>query len=229
MTMTSKRLLCLALGLLTTIGAYAASNVSNDEAGSGLKAAITRGAEFAVAELGQQNGFLGNEKVRIHLPDALHKAESAARKLGFAKQAEELNDAMNHAAEAAVLEAKPLLVNTIANMSFKDAKDILFGAPDAATQYFKRTTSDDLHAKFLPVVKSATAKVQLALKYNAFAGKAAKLHLLPETDTDLDAYVTRKTMDGLFVMIAEQEKKIRADPIGTGSALLKKVFGSSGK
>lgn len=230
MTTTPQRLLCLALGLLTVLGAYAASTtISNDEAGSGLKAAITRGAEFAVADLGKQNGFLGNEAVRIHLPDALHKAESAARKLGFAKQADELSDAMNHAAEAAVLEAKPLLVNAVANMTFKDAKDILFGAPDAATQYFKRTTSEDLHAKFLPVVKSTTAKVQLAQKYNAFAGKAAKLHLLPETDTDLDAYVTRKTIDGLFVMIAEQEKKIRADPVGTGSALLKKVFGSMGK
>lgn len=227
--MTLHPLRWLALALLTAVNAQAATGVTNDEVGSGLQAAIARGAEFAVAELGKQNGFLGNEAVRIHLPDALHKAESAARKLGFAKQADELGDAMNHAAEAAVVEAKPLLVDAVTKMSFKDAKDILLGAPDAATQYFKRTTSEALSVKFLPVVQKATANVQLAQKYNAFAGKAAKLGLLPDKEADLDTYVTRKTMDGLFVMIAEQEKKIRADPVATGSALLKKVFGSISK
>lgn len=223
-----KHLRWAMLGLLTAIGAHAATGVTSEEAGSGLQAAIARGAEFAVIELGKQNGFLGNENVRIHLPDSLRKAEAAARKLGFARQADDLVDAMNHAAEAAVVQARPLLVNAVTNMTFKDAKDILLGEQDAATQYFRRTTSDRLYVKFLPVVKNATAHVQLAQKYNAFAGKAAKLGLLAGKDTDLDAYVTRKTMDGLFVMIAEQEKKVRADPVGTGSALLKKVFGSVG-
>ena len=227
--MIDQRAFLLATGLLIVIGVHAATGISNDEAGSGLRAAITRGSEFAVAELGKQNGFLGNAKVRIDLPDSLRKAEDAARKLGFGRQADELVDAMNHAAETAVVEAKPILINAAKKMSFKDAKDVLLGEQDAATQYFKRTTSGELTAKFLPVVKKATAKVQLAQKYNEFAGKAAKLGLMDGRDADIDTYVTRKTLDGLFVMVAEQEKQIRNDPVGTGSILLKKVFGSIGK
>jgi len=227
--MVDSRALIIAAGFMFAVNSYAASGISNDEAGSGLKAAITRGSEFAVTELGEKNGFLGNAKVRIELPPSLRKAEDAARKLGFGKQADELVDAMNHAAEAAVVEAKPILISAAKKMSFKDAKDILLGEQDAATQYFKRTTSGELTAKFLPVVKRATAKVQLAQKYNDFAGKAAKFGLVDAKDSDLDTYVTRKTMDGLFIMVAEQEKQIRADPIGTGSSILKKVFGSIGK
>ena len=227
--MPYQRALFLIIGLFSILWAQAATGITSDEAGSGLKAAITRGSEFAVAELGKQNGFLGNEKVRIDLPESLRKAENAARMLGFGRQADELVDAMNHAAEAAVVEAKPILINAAKKMSFKDAKDILLGEQDAATQYFKRTNSGELTAKFLPVVKKATAKVELAQKYNDFAGKAAKIGLIDDKDADLDAYVTRKALDGLFIMVAEQEKQIRADPIGTGSSILKKVFGSIGK
>jgi hypothetical protein len=147
--------------------------------------------------------------------------------LGFSKQTDELVEAMNRAAEAAVAQAKPVLVSAIKNMSFKDAKDILFGPQDAATQYFKRTTSNELANRFRPIVKNATAKVELVDKYNAFAGKAVQFGLLDAKDADLDSYVTTKAMDGLFMMIAEQEKTIRADPIGTGSALLKRVFGAT--
>ena len=114
-------------------------------------------------------------------------------------------------------------------MSFDDARGILTGGDDAATQYFKRTTSKDIGARFLPIVKTATAKVDLAGQYNKYAGQAAKFGLLDEKDADLDSYVTQKAMDGLFLMIAEQEKSIRKDPIGTGSSLLKKVFGTLGK
>ena len=205
-------------------GAAGLEGVTTEEAGAGLKAAITRGAKFGVTELGKKDGFLGNERVRIGLPDSLRKAENAARKLGFSRQADELIDAMNHAAEAAVVEAKPVLMAAVKSMSFRDAAEILLGPEDAATQYFKRTTTDHLAARFLPIVKLATAKVQLAAKYNAFAGKAAKLGLIDPRDADLDVYVTNKTVAGLFVLIAEQEKKIRTDPIGSGSLLLKKVF-----
>jgi hypothetical protein len=229
--LTIRSILC-STSLLIAFAAFATTGVASltsNEAGTGLKAAITRGSEFAVAELGKNGGFLGNERVRIALPESLRKAESAARTLGFGTQADALIEAMNHAAEAAVLEARPLLVNAVKNMSFKDAKDILLGEQDAATQYFKRTTSGELAEKFLPVVKKATAKVELAQRYNEFAGKAAKFGLIAEKDGDIDSYVTRKTMDGLFVMIAEKEKQIRSDPVGTGSSLLKKVFGSIGK
>jgi hypothetical protein len=207
----------------------AAAGLTNDEAGNGLRAAIARGSEFAVLELGKPNGFGGNEKVRIGMPESLRKAESAARKLGFGKHADELLDAMNQAAELAVVEAKPILLAAVKKMSFKDAKDILFGEQDAATQYFRRTTTADLTTAFLPIVHRTTTKVQLAQKYSVFVGRAAKLGLIDAKTADLDAYVTGKTIDGLFVMIAEQEKTIRSDPVGTGSALLKRVFGAAGK
>ena len=212
------------LSLLFSVSAFAA-DVSNTEASSGLKETLTRSAEIAVDQLGKPNGFMGDARVKIPLPDSVKKGEKMMRTLGAGKYADELIETMNHAAELAVVEAKPILVNAVKNMSFDDARAILTGGDDAATQYFKRATTADLTSKFLPVVKDATAKVQLADKYNKYAGKASKMGLLDEKDANLDQYVTRKALDGLFVMIAEQEKAIRKDPISTGSALLKKLFG----
>jgi len=131
---------------------------------------------------------------------------------------------MNRAAEAAVPEAKALLVNSVKQMSFSDAKGILTGGEDAATQYFRRTTSTQLTEKFRPIVRKAMAKVKLAEKYDEFAGRAAKLGLIKEQDAHLDDYVTQKTLDGLFLMIAEEEKKIRKDPLGAAGNLAQMVF-----
>lgn len=217
-------LLPLLFSLLLPLSAQAA-DVSGAEASSGLKETLTRGAEIAVDQLGKPNGFMGDARVKIPLPDSIRKGEKMMRTLGAGKYADELVETMNRAAELAVVEAKPILVNAVKNMSFDDARAILSGGEDAATQYFKRVTTTDLTAKFLPVVKEATAKVQLADKYNQYAGKAAKLGLLDEKDANLDQYVTKKALDGLFLMVAEQEKAIRKDPISTGSALLKKIFG----
>jgi Protein of unknown function (DUF4197) len=214
----------LLFSLLLPLSAQAA-DVSGAEASSGLKETLTRGAELAVDQLGKPNGFMGDARVKIPLPDSIRKAEKMMRTLGAGKYADELVETMNRAAELAVVEAKPILVNAVKNMSFDDARGILSGGDDAATQYFKRVTTTDLTAKFLPVVKDATAKVQLADKYNQYAGKAAKMGLLDEKDANLDQYVTKKALDGLFLMVAEQEKAIRKDPISTGSALLKKIFG----
>ncbi len=219
-----KFLVPLVLSLLLPFAAQAA-DVSSGEAASGLKETLTRGAEIAVDQLGKPNGFLGDKRVRILLPDSIRSAEKMMRTLGAGKYADELVETMNHAAELAVVEAKPILVNAVKNMSFDDARAILSGGDDAATQYFRRTTSTDLTTKFLPIVKQATAKVQLADKYNQYAGKAAKMGLLDKKDADLDQYVTQKALDGLFLMVAEQEKAIRKDPVATGSALLKKLFG----
>ena len=201
-------------------------SLSSSDTASGLKEALTRGAEIAVGQLGKKDGFLGDKRVRIPLPDSLRSVEKAMRTFGMKKQADELIETMNRAAEMAVVEAKPILTNAVKSMSFDDARGILTGGDDAATQYFKRTTSKDIAAKFLPIVKQATAKVNLAAQYNQYAGQAAKLGLLDEKDADLDTYVTHKAMDGLFKMIAEQEKSIRKDPVGTGSAMLRKVFGA---
>ena len=200
--------------------------ISTGDASAGVKEALSKGADYAVASLGKENGFLGNSKVKIPLPSYLQTAEKGLRMVGMGKQADELIATMNHAAELAVAEAKPVLSDSIKKMTLQDAKGILTGGEDSVTQYFKRTSTEQLTQKFSPIVKSATKKVQLADQYNQFAGKAASTGLIDKKDADIDAYVTQKAMDGLFVMIAEEEKKLRSNPLGAGSDLLKKVFGA---
>lgn len=219
---------CL-LAFSVQAGAAGLDSLSGNDTAAALKEALTRGADIAVGQLGKKDGFLGDKRVRIPLPESAKTVEKAMRALGMKKQADELVETMNRAAEMAVVEARPILVNAVKTMSFDDARGILTGGDDAATQYFKRTTSQDIAARFLPIVKTATAKVDLAGQYNRYAGQAAKLGLLDKRDADLDSYVTHKAMDGLFFMIAEQEKAIRKDPVGTGSAMIKKVFGALGK
>jgi Protein of unknown function (DUF4197) len=200
--------------------------ISSGDASAGVKEALAKGADYAVSSLGKSGGFMGNDKVKIKLPGYLDKADSALRMFGMGKQADQLVETMNRAAENAVAEAKPILTESIKKMSVKDAKDILTGGEDSVTQYFKRTSTDQLTAKFKPVVKKETAKLQLADQYNKFAGKAASAGLVDKQNADVDSYVTQKAMDGLFLMIAEEEKKLRANPMGAGSDLLKNVFGA---
>jgi len=204
-------------------------SLSNADAVSGLKDALTQGSAAAVAKLGVENGFLGNDKVKIPLPDALKRIEGGLRLLGMQKQADELVTAMNRAAERAVPEAKTLLVGAIKSMSVQDAKGILTGGDTAATEYFRKTTSGPLTAKFLPIVSKATAKVGLAEKYDKLAGKGVQLGLVDAKQAKIENYVTQKTLDGLFLMIAEQEKAIRRDPVGSATGMAKKVFGLLGK
>ena len=204
-------------------------SLSNADAVSGLKDALTQGASAAVSKLGVENGFLGNDKVKIPLPDAIKKVESGMRLLGMQRQADELVTAMNRAAEQAVPEAKALLVASIKSMSVQDAKGILTGSNTAATEYFRKTTSGQLTAKFLPIVKKATAKVGLAEKYNNIAGKGVQLGLVDAKQAKIEDYVTQKTLDGLFLMVAEQEQAIRKDPVGTATGMAKKVFSLLGK
>ena len=216
------------LTVLATPSAWALelSALSNKDAVGGLKAALVRGAETAVGQLGQPNGFLGDERVRIPLPESVQQVEKMMRTFGYGKRADALIETMNRAAETAVVEAKPLLVTAVKKMKVSDAKNILSGPQDAATQYFRNTTSMNLTQRFLPIVKKATAEVKLAEAYNRFGSKAARFGLVDAKDANLDNYVTQKALDGLFLIIAEQEKKIREDPVGTGSTLIKKVFGS---
>jgi len=204
-------------------------SLSNTDAASGLKDALTQGSAAAVSKLGVENGFLGNDKVRIPLPDALKRVEGGLRLLGMQKQADELVTAMNRAAEQAVPEAKALLVGAVKNMSVQDAKGILTGGDTAATEYFRKTTSGQLTQKFLPIVTKATAKVGLAEKYNNLAGKGAQLGLVDAKQAKIENYVTQKALDGLFLMIAEQERAIRKDPVGSATGMAKKVFGLIGK
>jgi hypothetical protein len=204
------------------------SDISNTEATSGLKAALIQGAEKAVGQLSKADGFLGNPEVKIPLPDALKKAEKAMRMFGMDKQADELVLKMNRAAEAAVPEAKALLVDSVKKMSVQDAKASLTGGDDAATQYFKKTTSAPMAEKFLPIVKKATENVQLAQQYNKFAASGSKFGLVKKEQVNLEQYVTQKTLDGVYLMMAKEEVAIRQDPVGQSSKLLKKVFGALG-
>jgi hypothetical protein len=218
----------LLAGMLLATAAHALSlaDISGKDAGGGLKEALTQGAGKAVEMLGKQDGFLGNPKVKIPLPESVQQIEGLMRGFGMGKQADELINAMNRAAEAAVPQAKALLVNSIRQMSVQDAKGILSGGEDSATQYFRRTTSGPLTEKFKPVVRNAMAKVKLAEKYDQLAGKAAKFGLVREQDAQLENYVTQKTLDGLYLMIAEEEKAIRKDPAGAAGKLAQKVFGA---
>jgi Protein of unknown function (DUF4197) len=213
-------------GLPSTAHALDLSAISNQDASAGLKEALNKGSAAAVAKLGVQNGFLNNPKVKIPLPEGLKTAEKAMKLLGKQKQFDELVVSMNRAAEAAVPEAKVLLVDAVKNMSVADAKGIISGSDDSVTQFFKAKTQDKLTQRFLPIVKKSTEKVGLAQQYNNLAGQAAGFGVVKQEDAKIENYVTRKAMDGLFLMIAEEEKAIRKDPIGTGSAILKKVFGS---
>ena len=201
-------------------------NITNAEASTGLKTALEKGALAAVALLGRTDGFLGNPKVRIALPGFLEDASQLLKTLGQGKRIDELVMSINRAAEAAVPMGKDLLVSAVRSMNVNDAKKILAGGNTSVTNFFAEKTRAPLAVKFLPVVTKATEKVGLANKYNEFAGKAANFGLVKKEDANIQQYVTGKSLDGLYLIIGEEEKKIRQDPVGTGSAILKKVFGS---
>lgn len=225
------RLFVLVLALLISVPAMALglSDLSSQDASGGLKDALVQGVGAAVGKLGVADGFLGNAKVKIPLPDSMKKAEKAMRMFGMGKQADELVTRMNRAAEAAVPEAKTLLVDSVKQMSVQDARAILTGGDDAATQYFRKTTSKPLAEKFLPIVKKATENVQLAQQYNQFAEAGSKFGLVKKEQANLEQYVTQKALDGLYLMMAEEEKAIRKNPMGASTSLIKKVFGALGK
>ncbi|MES2993159.1 MAG: DUF4197 domain-containing protein [Pseudomonadota bacterium] len=204
----------------------AAAGITESDAALGVRAALERGATSAVSLLGRTGGFLDNPKVRIPLPGFLNDIAKVAKFTGQQKRVDELVTAMNRAAEAAVPQAKSLLVNAVKSMSVEDGRQILTGGDNAVTTFFAGKTRAPLSVTFLPIVTRATEKVALADKYNALASKVSGLGLVRKEDANLQQYVTGKALDGLYLMIGEEERKIRQDPVGTGSAILKKVFGS---
>ncbi len=221
----------LALGGLTGLAmqqahALSLADLTNADASKGLKTALEKGALSAVGLLGAKDGFLGNPQVRIPLPGFLNDAAQLLRTFGQGDKVDELLTSMNRAAETAVPQSRDLLLKAVQNMSVTDAKGILSGGNTAVTDFFASKTRTDLSATFLPVVTQATAKVGLVDKYNAVAGKASEFGLVKKEDANIQQYVTGKTLDGLFFMISEEEKKIRANPVGYGSAILSKVFGA---
>mgnify|MGYP001396244360 FL=1 len=210
----------------STASALTLADLSNADANSGVKGALEQGALAAVAGLGVKDGFFSNEKVRIGLPGHLEGAAKLLRGLGQGRRIDELVLAMNRAAEQAVPMAKELLVAAVKSMSVTDAKRILTGGDTAVTQFFAEKTRPALTEKFYPVIVKETERQDLAAKYNRVASKASGLGLVKPEDANIQRYVTGKALDGLYFMIGEEEKRIRRDPVGTGSAIIGKVFGA---
>ena len=222
------RLTTLLAGLALSLNSYALSlsDLSQQDASGGLKDALAQGAKVAVQQLGKPGGFSANPDVRIELPGNLGKAASAMKMMGMGAQVEQLEASMNKAAEAAVPQAQALLVDAVKKMTVADAKSILSGPQDSATQYLNKSSREQIRAKFLPIVKQATDQVGLAQQYNAFAGQAASFGVVDAKSSTVESYVTEQALDGLFEMIAKQEASIRQNPAGAATSLAKKVFGA---
>ncbi len=200
-------------------------DLTNTEMVTGLKEALDKGTQFAVDKLGKPGGFLDNKKVRIPMPDSLTWVESSLRTVGQDELADEFIATMNQAAEQAVPEAAEVFGDAIQNMSVEDAQGILTGPDDAATQYFRDHTESTLTDRMRPIVESATASTGVTSAYKNMMGSAGGLtSMLSDSTTDIDGYITAKTLDGLFLMIAKEERKIRENPVARSSELMQKVF-----
>jgi hypothetical protein len=231
LTTPYQRLALISLLMLSAAGAALADTaaldaLSSKDAAGGLRAALSKGVDVAVSQLGANNGFLNDPKVAIPLPGGLEKAEKGLKMLGMGGQADELKVTMNHAAEQAVAQAKPIFKQALQHMTLADAKGILTGGDGAGTAYFKRTSTAQLTTSFKPVVTKETAKLGVAAKYNEIAGKASQLGLMSSQEANINDYVTAKALDGLFSRVAEEEHEIRKNPAAQASSLIKQVFGA---
>jgi len=205
------------------------AGISSLDQTTALRSALSQGASAAVSLLGMANGFWNNPQVKIPLPDTLDRLRSPARLLGMGQQFDELHLAINRAAEAAVPQSLQLLQAAIKTMSVQDAQGILSGGQTAATDYFRKATSDDLFKRFLPLVTKATEKVGLAQQYNAIAERGSSLGVVDAKQAKLEPFVTNKTLDGLYFMVGEEERKIRTNPVGAASDVARRVFGAIGR
>lgn len=210
-----------------SVAAQKKQNVSNNDIAGGLKEALSKGVSLAIKSLGKEDGFFKNVRVKIPLPKSLQKVEKLARVAGQGKAVDEFVLSMNRAAEKAVPVAIDVFVDAIKKMTFDDARQILFsGKDDSATQFFRKTSEETLRSKFRPIVEKFTGETGVTQKYKAMVGKAGfAAQFLGKDATDLDGYITQKALDGLFLLVADEEKKIRKDPLGRTTDLLRKVFG----
>lgn len=203
------------------------AGLSSDQVTRGIKEALGKGLQHAVSTLGQPGGFLTNLNVKIPLPEKLQTVEKGLRAIGQGKYADQCITTMNQAAEQAVPAAADVFANSLQNMSVEDAKGLLSGPPDAATQFFRKSTEAELTKRFAPIVQQAMAKCGTTAAYEQVLDKAKIVSpFFSNPSLDLNAYVTGKTMDGLFTMVADEEKRIRENPIARSSDLLKSVFGA---
>ena len=203
-------------------------SLSDLDISRGLREALNKGVRNAVDDLGRRNGFLDNSRVRIPLPKELQRSEKALRAVGQGRRVDEFIESMNHAAEEAVPVALDIFVDSIMQMSFDDARQILFSRQDdAATQFFRRTSENRLRDEFRPIVERFTEQVGVTQKYKQMIGRYGFLgRVVGQDASDIDGYVTEKALDGLFLLVADEEKRIRRDPVGRTSAILRAVFGA---
>jgi len=208
----------------TAVLAASLDDFTQGEMARGLKDSLRQGAAAAIDKLGKENGFLGDPRVHIPLPDTLKKSEKLLRTFGMGKQADELVVSMNRAAEKAVPQARDLMVDAVQKMTLQDAQQIVKGGDDAATKYFRTNTQEELRKRFLPIVTEVTSKVGLAQRYDKLAESAQRMHLLDKNQASVEEFVTQKSLDGLFLMMADEEKKIRANPVQAATSIAKRLF-----
>ncbi|MGE5216427.1 MAG: DUF4197 domain-containing protein [Chloroflexota bacterium] len=210
-------------GSLPTVG----GGLSDAKIGSGLQEALKIGTENAVVQTGTLDGFLMNKAIKILMPKPLQAMEKPLRLVGYGPQIDEFVVGMNRAAEKAAPFAKEIFWDAIGQMSFDDARKILHGSDTAATDYFKAKTSTKLHAAFLPSVTEVMNQVGVNQQYNALMGRYKDIPFSKSITFDVNKYVTEKATDGIFYVVAQEEKKIRTNPAARVTDLLKEVFGSS--
>jgi hypothetical protein len=202
------------------------AGVSDTDITKGLKEALAKGVSTSIASLGKTDGYFANQAVKILLPEQLQKLETPLRLAGQGKLIDDLVLAMNRAAEQAVPQAANILGDAVKNMSVSDAKGILTGPEDAATQYFRKSSGSKIGELMQPIISKATDSVGVAKAYKKLTANPMAASLAQSYGLDLDSYVNAKAQDGLFTMIAKEEKDIRTNPAERTTSLLKKIFGS---
>ena len=198
--------------------------LTSEEVTKGLKEALINGASKGSRLVSQVNGYFGNPEIKIPFPPEVKRVEDQARQIGWGKQVDEFVLALNQGAEDAAKEAAPIFIAAIKAMTVQDAFGILKGQPDAATQYLRKTTSIQLAEKFKPIVQNSLNKVNATKYYGDIVGNYNRIPFVQKVNPDLNAYATDMAIQGLFIMIAKEEKNIRQDPLARTSDILKKVF-----
>lgn len=203
------------------------NGLSNDKIVAGLREALAQSTKKAVASTGRPDGFLKNAAIKILLPEKLRTVGKGMRMVGMGAQVDELEVGMNRAAEQAAPAAKQIFLNSLSRMTFQDARQILTGGDTAATDYFKRTSTDQLTTAFAPIVHKAMLNVGVIRQYNRLMQNPMVANSGAAQDLNIDNYVVGKTLDGLFYVMGQEEKNIRQDPMGQASAILREVFGAA--
>lgn len=209
-----------------TLGGGTSQPLTTSEVAEGLKEALIKGISTGSDLVSQVDGYFKNPEIKIPFPPEVKRVEDKLRQIGFGSEVDKFVMQLNRGAEDAAKEAKPIFISAIRSMTIQDAWAILRGEQDAATQYLKRTTSDQLKTKFKPVIQTSLNKVNATKYYGDIVNRYNQLPLVQKVNPNLDEYATDKAIEGLFVMIAKEEKNIRENPIARTTELLKKVFGS---